>query len=89
MYIDKGKAIVGLIQCDVVGLMVDGICDGEIGRVFEMEGWGNSGCRGRALDVVDEALSVADEQRGHVGEERDGERDGSNEVCSTAVFAQD
>ena len=27
MDIDKGKAIVGLIQCDVVGLVVDHVCD--------------------------------------------------------------
>ena len=78
--------------------MVVGICDGDIGLVFEMDGWENSGCRGRALpflkellvlDVVDEALSVADEQWGHIDEERDGEGDGSNGVCSTAVFTRD
>ena len=52
--------------------MVDCVNDGDVGPVLEMEGKGNGrrGCRGRAppffdellvLDVVDEALSVADE----------------------------
>ena len=78
--------------------MVDGICDREIGLAFEMEGWGNSGCRGRVPpflkellvpDVINEVLSVADEQWGHVDEVRDREGDGSNGVCNTAVFARD
>ena len=92
MHVDKGKAIVGLIQCDVVGLVVDRVCDRQVSLILEVEGGGDGsrGGRGRApplldeslvADIVDEALSITDEQGSHVG--RRGRRE-----C-TAVLARD
>ena len=37
MHVDKGKAIVGLIQCDVVGLVVDRVRDGQVSLVLEVD----------------------------------------------------
>ena len=45
MHIDKGKAIVRLIQCDVVGLVIDHVRDGQVSLILEVEGRGD-GSRG-------------------------------------------
>ena len=51
MNVDKREASDRLIQVDIVGLIVDGVLDGEIGVVFEDKRWrAGRGC-GRGSNV--------------------------------------
>ena len=79
MDIDQGETIVGLVETNVAGFVRLVVFNAEVGVIGHLDGWGWSGGNGLLGEVfldqlllailVDDILPVADEERGHVGDE--------------------
>ena len=81
VYINKQESIIGLVQRDVAGLIHDTVLDGEIGVILHVDG--RSSSRGASFlgkvlfneplssDLVNELLTVTNEEGCHVGAEED------------------
>ena len=58
MDIDEAKSMVGLVQVDVAGFMVDFVVDGKVRIVLEEHGRGGSSCSGSSLELAEGILLV-------------------------------
>ena len=100
-WILTNENLIGLVQADITGLIGDTIVDGEAGVVCHFNSGGGSSGTGPLSEVlldhdlfvvlVNEVLSIAEEQGGHL-EEGDEVETGTcrkEGVRSTAVFTFD
>ena len=90
MYVDEAEAVVGLIQGDVMGLVVDLVCNTEIGFIVEHDGRGGRCCgSGRSPDPLFDMLLGSDLVEEVLGSLEHDERSGSTDVCTVEELARD